>query len=222
MAKQGPACDRELPQRVHAASRLRGKQRCRCGLPGVAGFAGSGAERSGRPDRGLGGGTGADRCRNVADVRARPFRCRCVTRVPGFWIAGSGRAGSGRTSMCRCPRRGGVGGLPAPAARPAFRCRLVAGVVRNRAAGLPGQPDAGRSDDQTEPLIPVPGRLCGKPRCGCAIRQERGTVVRRRRRALPSTNRLDSAIAPAASIGDSDRPVSGCSTPAATGISSTL
>ncbi len=44
----------------------------------------------------------------------------------------------------------------------------------------------------------------------------------RRRKALPRTNRLDKDIAAAASIGDSNRPLTGYSSPAATGISSTL
>lgn len=49
-----------------------------------------------------------------------------------------------------------------------------------------------------------------------------GGWKRRRRSALPSTNTLDSAIAPAANTGDSSTPQTGYSTPAATGINAVL
>ncbi|KAG1241065.1 hypothetical protein G6F65_023511 [Rhizopus arrhizus] len=49
-----------------------------------------------------------------------------------------------------------------------------------------------------------------------------GGWKRRRRSALPSTNTLDSAIAPAANTGDSRTPQPGYSTPAAAGLSAVL
>lgn len=50
----------------------------------------------------------------------------------------------------------------------------------------------------------------------------RGEVKARRRKALNSTLTLDKAIAPAATIGESDRPRAGANAPAATGIRITL
>ena len=61
----------------------------------------------------------------------------------------------------------------------------------------------------------------------CVVRrraQARAACGRKvfRRSALPSTKTLDSAMAPAAKIGDSDRPKAGYSAPAASGISAAL